>query len=214
MARVPEQGLLHLVRKAGRASIPPAAQTDLAFAVSLLLLFLIQVATGILLSLYFAPAPDSVSDSVQFIMRDVSWGWLVRGLHHWSSPALALLCALHLLRVFIGGRYRFGQAWMWYLGVAVLALVLVETFSGDLLTWDNIAYWRVRGLLESLESIVWIGPTVADILRGGPEVSATTLSRTYSAHTLFVPWLTWMLILANVALLVRRVFMPRGGGQA
>ncbi len=214
MARVQEQGLLHLVRKAARTSIPVSARTDLAFAVSLMLLFLIQVATGIMLSLYFAPSPDSVSDSVQFIMRDVSWGWLVRGLHHWSSPALALLCALHLARVFVGGRYRLGQAWAWYLGVAVLALVLAEMFSGDLLTWDNVAYWRVRGLLERIESIVWIGPTVADILRGGPEVSATTLSRTYSAHTLFVPWLTWMLILANLALLVQRVFVRKNGGSA
>ena len=211
MARSQERGLLHLTRNALRTPVPPAARADLAFAVSLLVLFLLQVFTGILLTLYYQPSPETVSDSVQFIMRDVSWGWLIRGLHHWTSPALVLLCSLHLARVMYRGLYRFGQAWVWYVGLAVLALVLAETLSGDLLNWDNLAYWRVRHLLESVESLAWIGPTLADILRGGPEVSATTLSRTYSAHTLFVPWLAWMLLLINVALLVRRVFQREGG---
>lgn len=211
MARVQERGLLYLIRRGGRTPIPADARTDLAVAVSLLGLFLIQVFTGILLSLYYQPSPELVSDSVQFIMRDVTSGWLVRGLHHWSSPALAMLCALHLLRVFAGGRYRGGQAWIWYVGLSVLALVLAEAFTGDILNWDNIAYWRLRHLLESIESMFGVGPTVADILRGGPEVGATTLSRAYSAHTLFVPWLAWMLLVINLSLLARRIFQRDGG---
>lgn len=200
-----QPGLLRLVREGVRTPIPPALRTDLAFAAALLVLFLIQVFTGILLSLYYQPSTETVSESVQFIMRDVDWGWLVRGLHHWSSPALALLCCAHLLRVAVTGRYRQGRAWVWYLGLAVLALVLLQAFSGDILDWDNSAYWRLRRLFEALESVPWIGPTAADIFRGGPQVGATTLTRAFSAHTMFVPWLVWMLLLVNAALLARSI---------
>jgi quinol-cytochrome oxidoreductase complex cytochrome b subunit len=208
-----DPGLLRLVRDGVRTPIPPTLRTDLAFAAALLLLFLIQVFTGILLSLYYQPSTETVSESVQFIMRDVDWGWLVRGLHHWSSPALALLCCAHLLRVAVTGRYRFGRAWVWYLGLAVLALVLIQAFSGDVLDWDNDTYWRLRRLFEGVEAIPWVGPTLADIFRGGPQVGATTLTRAFSAHTMFVPWLVWMLLLGNAALLARGLARPEGRGE-
>jgi quinol-cytochrome oxidoreductase complex cytochrome b subunit len=200
-----EPGFLRLVRDALRAPIAPALRTDLVFAAALLALFLIQVFTGILLSLYYQPSTDTVAESVQFLMRDVEWGWLVRGLHHWSSPALAFVGCVHLARVAFTRSYRFGRAWIWYLGLGVLALTVLQAFSGDVLAWDDAAYWRVRRLFEGVESIPWIGATLADILRGGQEVGATTLSRMFSAHTMFVPWLLWMLLLLNAALLARGI---------
>jgi quinol-cytochrome oxidoreductase complex cytochrome b subunit len=202
-----------LVRSALRAPIPERVRADLGFGALITAMFLVEVFTGILLSLYYQPSPETVEASVQFIMRDVSWGWLVRGVHHWASGGLVALCVLHLLRVFIGARYRDGRAWLWYLGALALVFIAVSTFTGEILGWDNAAYWRVRGLLAQVESVPFVGRELADILRGGAEVSATTLSRTYSLHTMFVPWLVWMLLLANVALLVREVRRGRGAVQ-
>lgn len=206
-----DHGLLAMARAALRTPIPEHVRADLGFGALIIALFLVQVFTGIMLSLYYQPSPDSVSESVQFIMRDVSQGWLVRGLHHWASSGLVAMCALHLVRVFVGARYRNGRSWIWYIGALVLLLVIASTFTGEILGWDNAAYWRVRGLLEGLEELPLIGPGLADIVRGGPEVSATTLSRTYTVHAMFVPWLVWMLLIANLALIVRDMRRTSGG---
>lgn len=206
-----EPGLFDMAKSAMRAPIPHQLRADLGLSVLILVLFLVQVFTGILLSLYYQPSPGAVSESVQFIMRDVNWGWLVRGLHHWASTGLIVMCCLHVARALLGARYRSGRSWVWYLGVFALLFVVLSAFTGELLTWDNQAYWRVRQILADVETIPLIGGEVADIVRGGPEVSATTLSRTYSAHTQFVPWLVWMLLAVNLALTVREVRRANGG---
>lgn len=206
-----DHGMLGLMRATLRAPIPEHVRADFGFAALIMALFLVQVCTGIMLSLYYQPSPDAVSESVQFIMRDVSQGWLVRGLHHWAAAGLVAMCGLHLVRVFVSARYHHGRSWIWYIGALVLLLVIASTFTGEILGWDNSSYWRVRGLLEGLERLPLIGAGLADIVRGGPEVSATTLSRTYTAHAMFVPWMVWMLLMANLALIVRDMRRINGG---
>jgi quinol-cytochrome oxidoreductase complex cytochrome b subunit len=193
------------LRRALRTPIPDDQRADLWLGGLVLVVFLTQVFTGILLSLYYQPSPVTVAASVQFIMRDVSWGWLVRGVHHWSASVLIVLCAAGLARAFFLRLYRTRPAGSWYLGWFVLALVVALAFTGELLTWDNQAFWRVQRALLGVEAVPLVGPSLASILRGGPEVSATTLSRTYSLHTLFAPWLVWMLLLANAGMLVWRL---------
>jgi quinol-cytochrome oxidoreductase complex cytochrome b subunit len=205
------QGVLALARSALRAPIPHDLRGDLGMSVLILALFLLQVFTGILLSLYYQPSPEAVSESMQFIMRDVSWGWLLRGLHHWVSSGLILVCCAHLARALWGARYR-GREWYWYLGALVMVLVVVLSFTGELLVWDNQAYWVVREFLADLETIPLVGPSVADVVRGGSEVNASTLSRTWTAHALFTPWLVWMLLMSNLALIVRDVRRAWAGG--
>ncbi len=199
-----EVGVFQLARHTLRAPIPHALRGDLGMAVLVLALFLLQVFTGILLSLYYQPSPETVAESMQFIMRDVSWGWLLRGLHHWVSTGLILVCCAHLARALVGARYR-GREWFWYLGACILPLVVALSFTGELLVWDNQAYWTVREFLGDVETIPAVGPELADIVRGGSDVNASTLSRVWTAHALFAPWLVWMLLTANLALIVRDV---------
>lgn len=210
MATAMQAGLPALAARALRAPIPHELRGDVGFSVLLIALFLLQAFTGILLSLYYQPAPDSVAESMQFIMRDVSWGWLIRGLHHWTSTALIVVCCAHLGRALVGARYR-GREWFWYLGALVLLLMVALAFTGELLAWDNRAYWTVREFLADLETIPLVGPEVADIVRGGSDVNASTLSRTWTAHALFAPWLVWMLLAANFALIVRDLRRAWGG---
>jgi quinol-cytochrome oxidoreductase complex cytochrome b subunit len=194
-----------------RSPVPDRHRVDLAFGLLVLVLFLIQVGTGILLTLYFQPSPAMVAESVQYIMRDVSFGWLVRGTHHWSAQALVAVGIVQVARIFVRGLYRTAGASVWYCGASVLALLAMLAFSGEILAWDDLAYWRFSRVVHDVESLPALGPSLARMLRGGDEIGATTLSRTYSAHTMFLPWTVWMLILLDTWLLARRMRSSSGG---
>ncbi len=118
----------------------------------------------------------------------------MRGLHHWTAQAILILCAVQLLRLFLSRAYRGKGSSAWYLGLLVLANVMLLAYSGELLVWDNEAYWRITRALEQVESAPLVGPWVAHVLRGGDEVSATTLSRVFSVHSLLLPWVLGLLV--------------------
>jgi quinol-cytochrome oxidoreductase complex cytochrome b subunit len=206
-----EHGVVRALWDLLRRPVPPEHRSDLFFGWALLSLFLVQVATGILLSIYYEPSPAAVAESVQFLMRDVDWGWLVRGVHHWASHALIILAALHLVWLFVRGRYRGPGAPNWYVGALVLGLAVSLTYSGGILAWDQETYWQVTRALSGLESFGSPGSALAHVLRGGDEVSATTLSRTYTLHGMFLPWLSFVLLVANLWFLGRRIHDARGG---
>jgi quinol-cytochrome oxidoreductase complex cytochrome b subunit len=208
-----EPGVVHAIGSTLRTPVPPAFRAALAFGWILMALFLVQVFTGILLSLYYQPSPATVADSVQFIMRDVSWGWLVRGLHHWASHALIVLCVLHLLRMALRGGYHGSGAANWYAGCVVLALVVSLACIGGLLPWDNDAYWLLKRALGRLEQCGVLGHAISDVIRGGEQISGPTLSRLWSAHSLFLPWLVWVLLVANLWILARRIATHRGSAR-
>jgi ubiquinol-cytochrome c reductase cytochrome b subunit len=209
--RAESPGLFRTLGTVLRSPVPPAFRSALAFGWLVLLLFLVQVFTGILLSLYYQPSPATVAESVQFIMRDVDWGWLIRGLHHWASHALILLLVGRLTYVMVKGRYRGGGATGWYLTILLLWLMVLSTYSGELLAWDNEAFWRATRVLDRIAVLPMIGQGLATILRGGADVSATTLGRTYTAHGLFIPWLIWLLLVLNIWFLFRRIQARKGG---
>lgn len=186
-----------------RRPVPPSLRNELGLLWVTGALFAVQVVTGILLTLYYQPTPDSVRESIAFLMRDVSWGWLMRGLHHWAAQAMILVVAVRLVYLYWTARYAHSH-WAWYGCVLSFWIVSVQTFSGDLLPWDESAYGQVTQLLAGLEAVPWIGDFLAVILRGGARVSATTLTRTYSAHAMFLPWVIWLLLLGDLWLSARR----------
>lgn len=192
--RAPEHGMLKTFWALLRSPVPPAQRTDLLLALLILFLFALQVATGILLAFFYQPSPETVGDSVQLIMRDVDWGWVVRGLHHWSAQAILPLCAFHVLRILFQGSYRGRGSSSWNLGLLVLLCVTLLAYTGELLVWDQSAFWRITHALEQVESAPIVGTWVAHVLRGGDEVSATTLSRIFSVHSLLLPWVLGALV--------------------
>lgn len=213
MGRETDHGVVRAVWGVLRRAVPPEHRGELFFGWVILILFLVQVLTGILLSLYYEPSPAAVAESVQFIMRDVDWGWLVRGVHHWASHSLILIVALHLLLMLARGRYRGAGSANWYTAVLVLYLTVSLAYSGELLTWDQESYWRVSRALERFASFGALGQWVAHVARGGEEVTATTLSRTYTAHGMFLPWLVFVLLVANLWFLARRIQAWIGGAR-
>jgi len=206
-----EPGLARTLWGLLRSPVPPRHRVELSLGLTLLFLLLVQVGTGILLSFYYQPTADAVSESIQRIARDVDWGWLVRGLHHWTARAAIVVSALTLARLFLRREYRDERSTAWYAGVLVLLLLVVSSYTGELLPWDGDAFWRVSRSLAQTESIPLLGPGLARILRGGDAVTATTLSRLYSAHSLFLPWLVWLLLVLDGWMLARRLRASPGG---
>jgi quinol-cytochrome oxidoreductase complex cytochrome b subunit len=170
----------------------------------ILLLFSVQIVTGILLSLYYEAAPEMAYESIKFIMRDVSGGWLVRGIHYWAAEGMIALGVIQLARVFFTAAYKGLGRTSWLIGLFLLILTFGFAFTGGLLIWDQQAYWSAQIGLQWIEGLPLVGPLLATILRGGPDVSASTLSRFYSIHTLLLPWLMFYLLLPHLWLLHRR----------
>lgn len=168
--------------------VPMAARTWYFGGIALFL-FGIQVVTGTLLALYYKPTPEAAYDSVLFITSDVSFGWLIRSVHHWGANLMIVFVALHLLRVFFQAAYKYPRELTWVVGVVLLMLTLGFGFTGYLLPWDQRAYWATVVGTEIAGSIPLVGEPLLQLLRGGADVTEATLSRFFGIHVLALPLL-------------------------
>jgi len=168
-----------------------------------LLTFLVQLGTGLLLALYYAPTPDHAHASVKAIESVLAGGSLVRGLHHWGASAMVLVVALHVLRTFFFGAYKKPRELNWVVGVALLLLVLGFGFTGYLLPWDQKAYWATVIGTKVPGAMPVVGPMAERLMAGGEGVGAYTLTRFYTLHVVLLPLLTLGLIGLHLLLLRR-----------
>jgi quinol-cytochrome oxidoreductase complex cytochrome b subunit len=168
-----------------------------------LFLFLLQGVTGMFLSVYYVPSPDHAYDSIQYIMKGVSFGWLIRGIHHWGSSLMVVLVFAHMLRTFFMAAYKYPREITWLTGVILLLATLGMGFTGYLLPWNQRSYWATTVGTEISGSVPLIGPFIERILRGGAELSAVTLARFYSVHIWFLPAVILSLIGIHIYLVIR-----------
>lgn len=166
-----------------------------------LFLFLIQVATGIILAFYYVPSPDHAYQSVEYIVNEVPFGKLVHGIHHWAASFMVVVVFLHMIRVFFFGAYKPPRELTWITGVFLFLITLGFGFTGYLLPWDQKAYWATVVGTSVPKDIPLIGDFLVGLLRGSEEVSALTLTRFYSIHMLLLPTLTVVLIAAHIYLM-------------
>jgi menaquinol-cytochrome c reductase cytochrome b subunit len=152
-----------------------------------MVLFGMQAITGIILAMYYTPNPNQAYQSIQSITDDVTWGWLVRGMHKWGASAMIVVVFLHMGRVFFFGAYKYPRELTWLTGALLLILTMFMGLTGYLLVWDQKAYWATVVAMNITASMPILGPYVADILRAGPEFGPDTLSRFYSVHMLLIP---------------------------
>ncbi|MBP1702093.1 MAG: qcrB [Chloroflexi bacterium] len=168
-----------------------------------LFLFVMQVVTGIFLSVYYVPSPDHAYDSIQYIMNGVTFGWLIRGIHHWGATLMVIFVFIHMLRTFYYAAYKFPRELTWVTGVVLLLATLGMGFTGYLLPWNQKAYWATTVGTEIPGTIPVIGPFITSILRGGSELSAVTLARFYSVHIWFLPLVILLVIGIHMYLIIR-----------
>jgi cytochrome b6 len=159
-----------------------------------LFLFTIQVATGILLLFYYRPSAEEAFESVQFLMAEVEFGWLVRSIHAWAANLMIFTLFLHLFSVLLVKAYRKPREITWMSGVILMALAMGFGFTGYLLPWNELAYFATRVGTEIVGVVPGVGETLLRILRGGDDVSGATLTRFYAIHVAVLPATTTLLL--------------------
>jgi cytochrome b6 len=180
-----------------------------------LFLFTVQVATGILLLFYYRPSAEEAYESVQFLMAEVEFGWLIRSIHAWSANLMVFTLFVHMFSVLLLAAYRRPREVTWISGVALFGLALGFGFTGYLLPWNELAYFATKVGTEITGAVPGIGPFLRRLLRGGDEVTGATLTRFYGIHVAVLPALT-MTVLGLHLFLVQKhgMSVPRGVEQA
>jgi cytochrome b6 len=171
-----------------------------------LFLFVVQALTGILLLLYYRPTPNDAFESVQYIVTQVPYGWLIRSVHSWSANLLILTVFIHMFSVYFLKAYRKPRELTWITGMVLLFIMLGFGFSGYLLPWNTLAFFATKVGTEMAATVPLIGPWLLKFLRGGEEVTGATLTRFFGFHVAVLPGLT-TLLLAMHLLLVQRLGM-------
>jgi len=172
-------------------------------------LFLLQVLTGLLLSIHYTPSETDAYQSIQRLHHTVPLGQMLRSLHHWAANLMVVMVVLHMLRVFVTGSYKNPRELNWIAGAALLLITLAFGFTGYLLPWDQKAYWATVVGTNMLGSVPFAGPALSGIIRGGTDVSGQTLLRFYSIHVLWLPLLTGLFLWVHFHIL-RRVGISGG----
>jgi quinol---cytochrome c reductase cytochrome b subunit, bacillus type len=165
--------------------------------------FLVQATTGVVLAMYYKPDPDTAYQSIQAITNDVTLGWLVRGMHKWGASVFIILMFFHMARVFLFGAYKYPRELNWIIGVLLLAMGMLEGFTGYLLPWDQTAYWATVVGINLNGTAPIVGPFLAQFLSGGAEIGADTLSKFYALHMLVIPGAIFALIGLHLYLVIR-----------
>ncbi len=171
-------------------------------------LFIVQAVTGVLLAMNYSPSPDHAYWSILYIMNDVTMGKVIRGLHHWGASLMFIVVVLHMLRVFVYAAYKPPRELTWMVGVFLLMVVVGFSFTGYLLPWDQKAYWATQVGTEIPGTTPVVGPYLKQVMRGGDELGARTLSRFFAVHVLVLPALILLLIPLHLYLMRRKGETP------
>jgi len=165
-----------------------------------LFLFTVQVVTGILLLLYYRPSSENAFESVQFIVTEVKFGWLIRSIHSWSANLMIATLFIHMFSVYFLRAYRAPREMTWLSGVLLLFIAVCFGFSGYLLPWNKLAFFATKVGTEIAGVIPIVGRPMLRFLRGGDDVTGATLTRFFGFHVAVLPASATMLIGIHVLL--------------
>jgi cytochrome b6 len=163
-----------------------------------LFFFMLQVATGILLLLYYKPTAEAAFESVRFIMTEVYFGWLIRSIHSWSANLMVLCAFLHMVTVFFMRAYRKPREMTWWTGAVLLLLAMGFGFSGYLLPWNELAFFATRVGTDMAGKTPLIGEFLSTFLRGGEDVTGATLTRFFGFHVAVLPMIASILVFLHL----------------
>ena len=164
------------------------------------ILFAILAASGMFLAMYYSPSPDKAYQSIDYIMNDLPFGAVLRGIHHWGAGAMVLAVFTHLATVFFSGSFKAPRELTWILGVCLFLVTLGLGFTGYLLPWDQKAFWATVVSSNIPGDIPLIGHVLTNLLLSGDTVSGLTLTRFYSIHMLILPAAMLFLIAGHIYL--------------
>ncbi len=198
-------GLIQELERVGRKKAVPLHRHTIWYYLGgmTLFLFMVQVGTGLLLLFYYRPSAESAYESVQFLMTEVQFGWLVRSIHHWAANLMIFTVFLHMFSVLLLRAYRPPREVTWFTGVFLFGVALTFGFTGYLLPWNELAYFATRVGTEIISVIPLVGGFLLRVLRGGEDVSGATLTRFYAIHAAVLPVITFGLLGIHLYLVQR-----------
>ncbi len=174
----------------------------LYFFGSLALLVLVnQLVTGIVLAMHYKPAAELAFDSVEYIMRDVDWGWLLRYLHSTGASLLFVVIYMHMFRGIFYGSFKKPRELLWLFGMVIFVLLMAEAFMGYLLPWGQMSYWGAQVIISLFGAIPLIGEDLATWIRGDYVIADATLNRFFALHVIAVPLAIMGLVVLHLAAL-------------
>ena len=166
-----------------------------------MLVLVIQIVTGIFLVMNYKPDANLAFASVEYIMRDVPWGWLVRYMHSTGASAFFIVVYLHMFRGLMYGSYRKPRELVWIFGCAIFLCLMAEAFMGYLLPWGQMSYWGAQVIINLFAAVPFVGPDLAILIRGDYVVGDATLNRFFSFHVIAVPLVLLGLVVAHIVAL-------------
>lgn len=179
------------------------------FGSATLTLFIVQLITGVCLAVVYVPSAADAYTSLEYLNNEQPLGWLLRAVHYWSASGMVVMIALHMTRVFLMGAFKYPRELTWLLGVVLLLCTLGLAFTGQVLRWDQDAYWGLGVGVAMAGRVPVVGPSIVHILLGGPNIGGETLSRFFGLHVFVLPGLLIAALAPHLYLVVRQGISAR-----
>src|SRR5271163_2913069 len=192
------------IREAAGHPVPRnTASWFYVFGSAALTIFLLQVATGILLALIYVPSAGEAWSSLQALNHQVALGWFIHAMHGWGSIFMVAVVLIHMVQVFLFGAHKFPRELTWIIGVFLLLMTLGMAFTGQVMRFDQDAYWGL-GIGASIASRVPVlGPAIVHLMLGGPIIAGATLSRFFAMHVFVIPGLLIAFVSLHVLMVLK-----------
>ena len=168
------------------------------FGALALVVFVNQIVTGIWLTMNYKPSAAEAFSSVEYIMRDVEWGWLLRYMHSTGASLFFVVIYLHMLRGMMYGSYKKPRELLWIIGMVIYVCLMAEAFFGYLLPWGQMSYWGAQVIVSLFGAIPAIGDTLVEWIRGDYSISDITLNRFFALHVIALPLVLVMLVVVHI----------------
>ena len=162
-------------------------------------LFVVQIVTGILLAMYYQPAPSTAFESIRYITHEATFGWFLRSMHKWAATLMIAAMILHQMRVYFTGAYRRPRELNWMIGMSLLMCTLLTGFTGYSLVFEQLSYWGATVAANISDAVPVVGRLAKEMLLGGSEYNERTLSRFYILHAAILPTTIVLLVIAHIA---------------
>ena len=163
-----------------------------------LLVLVLQIVTGIFLTMNYKPSAAEAFGSVEYIMRDVDWGWLIRYMHSTGASAFFIVVYLHMFRAMLYGSYQKPRELLWIFGMLIYFALMAEAFFGYLLPWGNMSYWGAQVIVSLFGAIPVVGDSLTEWIRGDFYISDVTLNRFFALHVIAIPLVLVFLVIAHL----------------
>ena len=178
------------IRETAQHPVPrETASWFYVFGSAALTCFMLQIVTGILLALIYVPSAGEAWNSLQTLNHGISLGWFIRALHGWGSNFMVAIVLIHMVQVFLFGAYKFPRELTWIVGVLLLLVTLGMAFTGQIMRFDQDAYWGLGIGASIVSRVPLIGPWAVNLMLGGPIIAGATLSRFFALHVFVIPGL-------------------------